>query len=282
MENEIINLYQKGYKMNEIAKKYNCERHRISRILKKNNINTSRHEKLKGKEFKNKYGDEYIVLEDYVNNGHGECLVEFKKTKYQTIQLSSNVKKGNVKDYYKKTIYGVACRGHIICPKNSFEGICFHRWTAILQRCYQENSVNYNAYGKRGVRMSEEWLNFENFYNDIQKLEGFDKEKFINHEIELDKDTGKNKFSKEYSKENCRFIPIKQNRRYQRKNIKPFKAISPNGDVYIFETQIDCAKKLNMVARTIGKCLNGELKHHHNYTFEYLEPQTTIPHGSSK
>ena len=35
MENEIINLYQKGYKMNEIAKKYNCERHRISRILKK-------------------------------------------------------------------------------------------------------------------------------------------------------------------------------------------------------------------------------------------------------
>ena len=150
MESEIISLYQNGYKMKEIAKKYNCERHKISRILKKNNINTSRHEKLKGKEFKNKYGDEYIVLDDSLSNGPGDRLAQLKKTKSKK-EVERIIE--FIKDYYKKTIYGVACRGHIICPKNSFEGICFHRWTAILQRCYQENSINYNAYGKRGVKM---------------------------------------------------------------------------------------------------------------------------------
>ena len=38
----------------------------------------------------------------------------------------------------------------------------------------------------------------------------------------------------------------------------------------------------NEIINLYQKCLNGELKHHHNYTFEYLEPQTTIPYGSSK
>ena len=108
-----------------------------------------------------------------------------------------------------------------------------------------------------------------------------DKEKYMKHEIELDKDFGKNKFSKEYSPKNCQFLSVADNRKYQRRNIRPFKAISPEGKEYIFETQIDCARKLNLTARTIGKCLNKQLKHHHNYSFEYLEPQTTIPNGSS-
>ena len=282
MKEQIKKMYENGMMIKDIAKKFNCERHTISRVLKENDIKGSRHELLKGKTFTNNSGDKYIVIEDFTKNGKGYCKIKFIDTGYETIKISSNVKNGSIKDYYKRTIYGVACKGSIICPKGSFEQLCFHRWEAMISRCYNKKDTNYKAYGGRGVKVSESWLIFENYCNDIQKLSGFDKEKYIKHEIELDKDTGKEKFSKEYSKENCQFLPLKDNRRYQRRNIKPFKAISPNGEIRIYETQSDCAKDLNLIARTIGKCLHKQLLHHHGYSFEYLEPQTTIPNGSSE
>ena len=282
MDKEVIMMYKNGKTMREIANKYGCERHRISRILKKNNVSTSKRKFLKGKKFKNKENDEYIVIEDILENGKTKCKIKFLNTGYESIHDMGNVKKGTVKDYYKRTIYGLACKGKIICPKGSYESLCFHRWQALISRCYNTKDINYKNYGGRGVKVCEKWLVFENFYHDLPKLKGYDKEKYMKHEIELDKDFGKNKFSKEYSPKNCQFLSVADNRKYQRRNIRPFKAISPEGKEYIFETQIDCARKLNLTARTIGKCLNKQLKHHHNYSFEYLEPQTTIPNGSSE
>lgn len=280
MKNDVIKLYKNGFKIKEIAEKYKCERHKISRILKNNNIKTSRHEKLKDKIFHNKSDDDFIVIEDFIENKRGMCKIRFIDTGYETICHKGNIKKGSVKDYYKKTIYDVACKGHIVCKKGSFEQICFHRWCAMLSRCYNKKDINYKAYGEQGVRVCEKWLIFENFYNDLCDIKGFDRDLYIGHKIELDKD--KNGFQKEYNLKNCQFLTIQDNRKYQRKNIKPFKAISPNGDVYVYETQMDCARELNLTARTIGKCLHKQLKHHHGYSFEYLEPQTTIPNGSSE
>lgn len=280
MEKEIIELYKKGFKIKEIAIKYNCERHKISRILKKNNISTSRHELLKGKKYTNSCGDTYIVLHDRVNNGHGECFIKFEKTGYSKWVLSSLVKKGHIKDYYKKTIYGVACKGKIICRNNTIEKLCFHRWLSMVSRCYNKKDIGYKFYGAKGVIICDKWLIFENFYKDLKKIKGYDEEKYIKHEIELDKD--KFGFNKIYDINNCQFITINENRKYEMKNIKPFKAISPTGEIFIYETQSDCARNLNMVARSISKCLHKQLKHHHGYSFEYLEPQTTIPDGSSE
>lgn len=269
MKEQIVELYNDGFTMKEIGVLVGCERHKISRILKEYNVNTNCHELLKGKTFVNHEGDEYKVIDDYVKNGHGMCKVKFLETGYETKSYSSNVKRGNIKDYFKRNIYGVACKGKIICPKGSLKQISFHRWSAMVSRCYNDKDINYKAYGGRGVTICDNWLIFENFYNDLFKIEGFNKLKYINHEIELDKDT--KGFNKEYSLENCVFISKKENNRYQRKNIKPFIAISPNGERHIFETQTDCAKSLNLIARTIGKCLSGQLKHHRGYSFKYLE-----------
>mgnify|MGYP002672137443 CR=1 FL=1 len=278
MEEKVVKMYEEGCTMKDIAKEYGCERHTISRILHKHGVSTSRHELLVGKTYQNKYGDKYKVLKDLVENGVGKCLVEFINTGYKTIQSSADVKRGFVKDYYKKTIYGVACKGHVVCRKKSFERLCFHRWTAMVARCYNIKSSSYKVYGQKGVRISERWLNFENFFEDLEKIPGYNKQKYINHEIELDKDKKGNGLI--YSLETCQFIPVLENRRHQK--IKPFKAISPESIVYYYNTQAECARHLGLIPRSIGKCLHKQLKHHHNYSFEYLEPQETIPSGSNQ
>lgn len=278
IDDDIINMYKSGMMIKDIATKYKCERHKISKLLHKHNINTSKHELLCGKHFINTQGDEYVVIKDFVKNGHGMVRIRFLQTSYETDVFSSSAKRGMVKDYYKKTIYGVACKGHVKCKKDTFESLVFHRWSAMISRCYNEHDTNYKNYGSRGVKICDEWLVFENFYNDLYTIKGFDKNKYVKHEIELDKDICG--FSKIYSLETCQFVPLDVNRKYQRKNIQPFVAISPNGEKFIFDTQTDCAKQLNLIARNVGKCLHGQLKHHHGYTFKYLEPQTTIPLGS--
>nr|DAF51438.1 MAG TPA: homing endonuclease [Siphoviridae sp. ctrCN24] len=37
-------------------------------------------------------------------------------------------------------------------------------WIGIKERCYNPKQINYNLYGGRGIKMCEEWLNFETFY----------------------------------------------------------------------------------------------------------------------
>ena len=45
--------------------------------------------------------------------------------------------------------------------KNKF----YQVWNGIKQRCYNENNKQYKNYGKRGIKVCDEWLNnFEAFY----------------------------------------------------------------------------------------------------------------------
>lgn len=40
-------------------------------------------------------------------------------------------------------------------------------WSSIKQRCLDTGSTSYKSYGGRGIRISESWLVFENFYADM-------------------------------------------------------------------------------------------------------------------
>jgi hypothetical protein len=44
----------------------------------------------------------------------------------------------------------------------------YHIWQGMIQRCCNENSVNYSNYGAKGVTVCEAWRqDFQNFYNDM-------------------------------------------------------------------------------------------------------------------
>lgn len=40
-------------------------------------------------------------------------------------------------------------------------------WNNMMQRCYNKNSSSYHNYGKRGIKVCQEWHNIENFIKDM-------------------------------------------------------------------------------------------------------------------
>lgn len=215
----------------------------------------------------NRYG-EFVVLEFlYKKNTAYYYNIKFLNT--GTIMKADNsaIIKGNVRDSYARTIYGVACMGNIKAKHGSFEGVAWKRWNAMLARCYSENSIEYPYYGKRGVTVCDRWLIFKNYVEDIQQIEGFNMDEYMKGDIQLDKDTKYG--SKEYSKEACVFLPKRENILYQVSKMKPFIAISPKGDIKRYNLQSVCAKENGLTARTIGKVLNGKLKSHKGWKFVY-------------
>ena len=84
-----------------------------------------------------------------------------------TIKSHRNIRNGSVRDIYHRNIYNVACKGNVSSVTPEFNKIAFKRWYAMIERCYNESAIGYNAYGSNGVSVSDRWLIFENFIKDI-------------------------------------------------------------------------------------------------------------------
>ena len=69
-------------------------------------------------------------------------------------------------------------------------------WLGMKNRCYNKNTVSYRSYGERGIKVCERWLNsFETFYADMSP----------NYKLGLTIE--RKDVSKDYSPENCCWIP---------------------------------------------------------------------------
>jgi len=47
-----------------------------------------------------------------------------------------------------------------------------NRWRAMLHRCENPRATGYRYYGARGIKVCEQWHDFENYYADIMRLIG--------------------------------------------------------------------------------------------------------------
>lgn len=142
------------------------------------------------------------------------------------------------------------------------------RHRSMMDRCYRENSTGYKYYGARGVTVCKRWHKFENFYQDLDKIDGWDEEKFIRGEISLDKDY-KIKGNKEYSLEACSFVTLEVNNKLKPSQQKEIIAMSPKGIIYTFMNQSDFAKEHNLQLSSIHYCLTGKWKHTNLWQFRF-------------
>lgn len=96
------------------------------------------------------------------------------------------------------------CRTHGMSKTN-----IYHVWNNMMGRCFNKNDPSYKNYGARGITVSERWLVFENFLEDM----GHPPDSLSIDRI--DNESG-------YSKENCRWTDIST----QNTNKRPWKESS--------------------------------------------------------
>ena len=145
----------------------------------------------------------FIVLE-YIN-AHN-VKIQFLQTGTIIISELNNVKKGSIKDPYYPSVYNTAYFGigpYSSRDKNGKQTRCYKTWKEMIGRCYCPSISSYKNYGKQGVTVCSEWLNFQNYakwYYDNCYDESFviDKDFLV-------------KGNKIYSPNYCCFIPSEIN-----------------------------------------------------------------------
>lgn len=216
-----------------------------------------------------KYGEFIVLKKEFAKKTSTYYTVKFLNTGTLVLAEKRNIVNLHIADPYAKTIYNVACKGRASSRHPELNKIAFKRWIAMISRCYNQQDRGYNHYGAKGVKVSERWLCFENYLQDIQTIDGFDIIKYKTGEIQLDKDM-KYINNKLYCLENCIFIKQSVNKQNQPSKMRDFIAISPENEVKHYNNINKCAKENNLTARTISKCLHNQLKQHKGWTFSYV------------
>jgi hypothetical protein len=112
----------------------------------------------------------------------------------------------------------------------------YRTWQSMKARCTNPSNVQYMDYGGRGIGVCEEWMKFENFFEDMGlRPEGMSLDRIDNE--------------KGYSKENCRWATEFEQKRNTRRN----HWITFNGETKCLE---DWAKEIGIKANTLINRLN--------------------------
>ena len=155
-----------------------------------------------GKVFKSKSSGDFKVLK---YNGSKNVKIQFLNTGFEVVVELGSIRKGEVKDSYSPSVYGVGVTGTKY-PITVDDVITkeYVLWRGMLKRCYSDvYKKRYPTY--EGCKVSNKFKNYEYFYEWCHKQIGFDVKGW-----HLDKDL-LIKGNKVYSEDSCIFIPSEIN-----------------------------------------------------------------------
>ena len=193
-------------------------------------------------------------------------LVRFQDG-YEKIVFAASIGRGRInnpmipsccgKGFFGEGIYASQEEGFIL-PE-------YRLWVRIVHRCYGEKS-------SKGFYVSERWLNYQNFCDDITLLEGYVywKENNSSMAFKIRKASPKIKV---YSKDTCIFVAKRKavTKRTGRLTGLTYKAIRLDGGYEeLFHNQSEFAGKHNLVRVSINHCLKDRAKTHRGWRFEIV------------
>ena len=178
-------------------------------------------EDFQNKILKTNSGLEYVLL-------NTEPIIhESSRQKYYPIKFikSGSIKEvrleyiinGKIHDDYAPSVAGIGYLGK--ASRANQPRKYYDLWRNMIHRCYNPKRHDYGRYGGKGITVCERWHCFEYFLEDIALIDGWNKEKFENSKIQLDKD--KKQFNiphnqRVYSKDTCEWLSPEDNYMYRK------------------------------------------------------------------
>ena len=146
-------------------------------------------------------------------------------------------------------------------------------YKSMMQRCYLQSNQSYKNYGEKGVTVSEEWQDLDTFFQTIDSVEGFDFEKIMSGDLQLDKDI-KNPGNKVYSKEACKFVTRSENSGNRPSNSKLFVAVAPDYTYSYHINRDKFCRENNFSSWTVFNILKKGKGTYKNWQFFYADEFT--------
>lgn len=147
----------------------------------------------KNKIFNSKYYGEVIIISeaDYdindIDHRHKKVNIKFLNTGSVVTVRYEDLIKGNIKDPTFKNAQEASkilgCQSMINIKDHLFD-----IWKCMMDRCTNINSLAYKSYGAKGVKISNAWYDFNNFFYDAQRLPGWEYKLKNPLYFQLDKD----------------------------------------------------------------------------------------------
>jgi len=208
------------------------------------------------------------------------CLCKFEDGAIIEADIN-NIQKGNVKspNHPSYCAVGYIGQGKWLACKNGKATKEYLTWSEMIKRCYSKYAPDKSP-SYKGITVCKRWHCFQNFCEDIQLLEGY--EKWANSKSKaayhLDKDIlceSLNIIPKIYSLETCMFVSQNENLSEStiRNNLTglTYIGISPNGEEHEFTIQKEFANKYKLDPSALTKCIKGKLKQYKGWTFKVKE-----------
>ena len=155
-----------------------------------------------GKVCKSKSSGDFKIIK---YNDSRSVEIQFVNTGFETAVELGNIKKGDVKDPYVPSVFGVGITGTKYPSMiNGVQTKEYVLWKHMLERCYSDAYRNKRP-TYEGCKVSDNFKSYEYFYEWCHKQIGFG-----NQGWHLDKDL-LTKGNKVYSEDSCIFIPSEIN-----------------------------------------------------------------------
>lgn len=227
----------------------------------------------KGVKLKNKDNDEYIIkgVCGCKNDGRKVFIAEFIDTKFQIHITGNQINSGNIKDFFKPSVCGVGYLGYGDFYKSSD----YSHWRSLIKRVYDKTHKSYINY--KDAKICDRWLCFENFQNDLPRIKGFDRGKFENDEIVLDKDIGCYNLDYDiYKIDTCQYISRILNDKIQLKHQRFMEFKYHKGDInitFIHYNKTYLLDKLNLRPNGINRALDELDKNYKGWSISTFTPK---------